>query len=85
MEVMDSVKAHDGVLVKSYLHIALGYCAVGDTIKEKFGNVIGKVILQNCEQKVVSDGELFYYAPVFSDLKIGTCLVFTWKSDNEKT
>ena len=84
MEVVDSVKAQDGATVKSYLHLASGYCVVGDTIKDKSGNVIGKVILQNCEQKVVSDGELCYYAPEFSDMKTGTCLVFTWKADNNK-
>ena len=84
MEVVDSVKAQEGVSVKSLLHIAPGYCVEGDTIKEKSGNVIGKVILQNCEQKIVSDGELCYYAPEFSDLKIGTCLVFSWKADKDK-
>lgn len=84
MEVVDSVNAQDGVLVKSYLHIAQGYIVEGETIKEKSGNVIGKVTLQNCEQKIFSDGDLCYYAPDFSDLKIGTCLVFTWKADNDK-
>lgn len=84
MEVVDSVNAQDGVLVKSYLHIAPGYIVEGETIKEESGNVIGKVTLQNCEQKIFSDGDLCYYAPDFSDLKIGACLVFTWKADNDK-
>lgn len=84
LEVVDAIKAQDNVPVRSFLHIAPGYVVEGDTIKERSGSVIGKVILQNCEQKVVSDGELCYYAPEFSDLKIGTCLVFSWKADNNK-
>lgn len=84
MEVVDSVKAQEGVPVKSYLHLAPGYIVAGDTIIDKSGNVIGKVTLQNCEQKIVSDGDLCYYALEFSDLKIGTCLVFTWKADKDK-
>ncbi len=84
MEVVDTVKAQDGVSVKSYLHLAPGYNVTGDTIKDKSGNVIGKVSLQNCEQTIVSDGDLCYYAPEFSDMKIGGCMVFTWKADNDK-
>ena len=84
LEVTDSINAQDGIQVKSYLHIALGYAVAGDKIKDKAGNIIGKVTLQNCDQKIVCDGELCYYAPEFSDLKIGTCLVFTWKADNDK-
>lgn len=84
LEVMDTIKAQENVPVKSYLHIALGFVVEGNTIKDNTGKVIGKVILQNCEQKVVSDKELCYYAPEFSDLKIGSCLVFMWKADNEE-
>lgn len=84
LEVVDTIKAQEGEPVKSYLHLAPDYVVEGDTIKDKVGNVIGKVILRNCEQRVVSDGELCYYAPEFSDLKIGTCLVFMWKADNDK-
>lgn len=84
MEVVDSVKAQEGVPVKSFLHMAPGFIVEGDAIKEKSGNVIGRVSVLNCEQKIVSDGELCYYAPEFSDLKIGTCLVFSWKADNNK-
>lgn len=84
LEVTDSINAQDGIQVKSYLHIAPGYAVAGDKIKDKAGNIIGKVTLQNCDQKIVCDGELCYYAPEFSDLKIGTCLVFTWKADNDK-
>ena len=84
LEVTDSINAQDGIQVKSYLHIASGYAVAGDKIKDKAGNIIGKVILQNCDQKMVCDGELCYYAPEFSDMKIGTCLVFTWKADNDK-
>lgn len=84
LEVKDTINAQDGTPVKSYLHIAPGYSVAGDKIKDKAGNIIGKVILQNCDQKMVCDGELCYYAPEFSDMKIGTCLVFTWKADNDK-
>lgn len=84
LEVADSINAQDGIQVKSYLHIASGYAVAGDKIKDKAGNIIGKVTLQNCDQKIVCDGELCYYAPEFSDLIIGTCLVFTWKADNDK-
>ena len=84
LEVTDSINAQDGIQVKSYLHIAPGYAVAGDKIKDKAGNIIGKVTLQNCDQKIVCDGELCYYAPEFSDIKIGNCLVFTWKADNDK-
>lgn len=84
LEVTDSINAQDGSSVKSFLHIAPEYTVAGDKIKDKAGNIIGKVILQNCDQKMVCDGELCYYAPEFSDMKIGTCLVFTWKADNDK-
>jgi len=84
LEVKDTINAQDGTPVKSYLHIAPGYSVAGDKIKDKAGNIIGKVILQNCDQKMVCDGELCYYAPEFSDMKIGSCLVFTWKADNDK-
>lgn len=84
LEVTDTIKAQDGSSVKSFLHIAPEYTVAGDKIKDKAGNIIGKVTFQNCDQKIVCDGELCYYAPEFSDLKIGTCLVFTWKADNDK-
>lgn len=81
LEVTDTIKAQDGSSVKSFLHIAPEYTVAGDKIKDKAGNVIGYVILRNCEQMIVCDGELSYYAPEFSDMKIGTCIVFTWKAD----
>lgn len=84
LEVTDTINAQDGITVESYLHIASGYAVAGDKIKDKAGNIIGKVTLQNCDQKMVCDGELCYYAHEFSDMKIGTCLVFTWKADNDK-
>ena len=84
LEVTDRIKAQEGAPVRSLLHIAPGYIVEGDTIKEKSGILICKVILQKCDQKVVIDGDLCYYAPEFSDMKIGTCLVFTWKADNDK-
>ena len=82
--VTDTTKAQGNVPVRSFLHIARGFDVDGDTIKDNTGNVIGKVSLLNCEQKVVSDGDLCYYAPDFSEMKIGTCLIFTWKADNDK-
>lgn len=84
LEVMDIIKAQKDVPVRSLLHLAPGYIVEGDTIKDKVGNEIGKVTLRNCEQKVVGDGELCYYAPDFSEMTIGTCLIFTWKADNDK-
>lgn len=84
LEVKDAIKAQENVPVRSFLHLARGFVVEGDTIKYDTGNVIGKISLLNCEQRVVSDGDLCYYAPVFSELKIGTCLVFTWKADNDK-
>jgi hypothetical protein len=84
LEVTDIIKASENVPVRSYLHLSHGFVVEGDTIKDNTGNEIGKVILQNCEQKVVSDGELCHYAPDFSEMKIGTCLIFTWKADNDK-
>lgn len=82
--VTDTTKAQGNVPVRSFLHITRGFDVDGDTIKDNTGNVIGKVSLLNCEQKVVSDGDLCYYAPDFSEMNIGTCLVFSWKADNEK-
>ena len=82
--VTDTIKAQGNVPVRSFLHISRGFDVDGDTIKDNTGNVIGKVSLLNCEQKVVSDGDLCYYAPDFSEMKIGTCLIFTWKADNDK-
>lgn len=84
LEVADTIKAQEGVPVKSYLHMAPGYVIEGDKIKDKAGSVIGKVNHQNCEQKIVNNGELCHYAPGFSEMKIGTCLIFTWKADNDK-
>jgi hypothetical protein len=84
LEVTDTIKAKENVPVRSFLHLARGFVVEGDTIKDNTGNVIGRVTLQNCEQIVMRDGELCYYSPDFSELKIGTCLVFTWKADNDK-
>lgn len=82
--VTDTIKAPENVPVRSFLHLAHGFVVEGDTIKDNTGNVIGKVYLQNCEQKNVRDGELCYYSPGFGDMKIGTCLIFSWKADNDK-
>jgi hypothetical protein len=84
LEVTDTIKAKENVPVRSFLHLARGFVVEGDTIKDNTGNVIGRVTLQNCEQIVMRDGELCYYSPDFGELKIGTCLVFTWKADNDK-
>lgn len=84
MEVMDTVKAKMGVAVKSYLHIASGYLVEGDVIKNNAGNAVCRVIPRDCEQEIVYDGELCYYAPKFSIMEKGSCLVFSWSADNNK-
>lgn len=84
MEVVDSVKAQEGVPVKSFLHIAPGYSVVGNVIKKKEGHDVCKILATGCEMKVAQSYEFKYYAPEFSDLETGCCLVFSWKTDNEK-
>ena len=84
MAVVDSVKSQEGLPVKSYLHIAPGYTVVGDVIKDKDGRHVCKILATGCEMEVVHSYELKYYAPEFSDLEIGSCVVFSWESDNEK-
>lgn len=84
MEVMDSVKAQEDVPVKSYLHIAPGYFIVGNVIKEKGGCVVCKILTTGCEMEESHSRELKYYAPEFSDLEMGSCLVFSWKADSDE-
>ena len=84
MKVVDTVEATDGVEVKSFLHIAPGFVVEGGIIKEKDGSPVCKVQADNCDMNVVKDGDLCYYSAEFSDLKIGSCLVFSWKADDKK-
>lgn len=81
--VEDSVKARIGAGVKSYLHIASGYTVEKNEVKDKFGNVVCKVEANNCKMDKATEYELSYYAPEFSDLKTGGCLVFSWKVDDQ--
>jgi len=84
MEVTDSVKAAKDVPVKSYLHIAPGYEIENGEIKDALGKTVCKVTAVNCEMEKAVGYELNYYAPEYSDLKMGSCLVFSWKADNNK-
>ena len=82
--VCDTVSAAEGVEVKSYLHIAPEYVIEGDVVKNKYGEAICRILSLNCDVLPAKDGDLCYYAPNFSDLKIGSCLVFSWKADSGK-
>ena len=84
MEVMDLVKTDEGVPVKSYLHIAQGYKIEKGEIKDISGKTVCKVTAVDCVMEKAVRYELNYYAPEFSDLKTGSCLVFSWKADNDK-
>lgn len=84
MKVVDTVKATDGVEVKSYLHIAPGFVVEGGFVKEKDGSPVCKVQADDCDMKLVMDGESCYYSADFSDLKVGSCLVFSWKADDKE-
>lgn len=84
MEVVDSVKSQDGLPVKSYLHVAPGYTVVDNVIKKIGGADVCKILAVESEMEVVHSYELKYYSPAFSDLEIGSCIVFSWKTDNEK-
>ena len=70
--------------VKSYLHIAPGYKVEKNEIKDIYGNLVCKVEAHNCEMDKATEYDLCYYASEFSDLKTGSCLVFTWNVDNDK-
>lgn len=84
LTVEDSVNARIGARVKSYLHIAPGYKVEKNEIKDILGNMVCKVEAHNCEMDKATEYELCYYASEFSDLKTGSCLVFTWNVDNDK-
>lgn len=84
LTVEDSVNARIGARVKSYLHIAPGYKVDRDEIKDIYGNMVCKVEALNCEMDKATEYELNYYAPEFSDLKTGSCLVFAWNADDDK-
>lgn len=82
--VEDKVNARIGVGVKSYLHIGLGYVVERNEIKDIYGNVVCRVEVQNCKMVKVTGHELCYYAPEFSDMQIGSCLVFSWEADDQQ-
>ena len=84
MEVRDSVKAAEGVPVKSYLHIAPDFTYEGGVIKEKYGAAVCRIQPVNSQMDIAKSHESGYYAPEFSDLKVGSCLVFTWSADDEE-
>ena len=84
LTVEDTVNARIGAGVKSYLHIAPGYKVEKNEIKDKSGNVVCRVVTHNCEMDNATEYDLCYYAPEFSDLQKGSCLVFTWNADNDK-
>lgn len=84
MEVMDTTKAKAGVSVNSYLHIAPGYKMEEGVIKDRFNNAVCVVKPVGCKIEKAQGCELNYYTPEFGDLKVGGCLVFSWKADDEK-
>ena len=84
LEVKDSVKAVSGAPVKSYLHIAPGFTYDNGVIKQKFGEIVCKVLPVNSQVDIAKSYELAYYAPEFSDLKVGSCLVFSWNADDKE-
>lgn len=84
LTVEDSVNARIGARVKSFLHIAPSYKVEKNEIKDNYGNLVCKVEAHNCEMDKATEYELCYYASEFSDLKTGSCLVFTWNVDNDK-
>ena len=84
LTVEDSVDARIGARVTSYLHIAPDYKVDKNEIKDKYGNVVCKVEAHNCEMDKATEYELCYYASEFSDLQIGSCLVFSWEADNRQ-
>lgn len=83
VEVMDTTKAKAGVSVKSYLHIAPGYKIEEGVIKDRINNVVCVVKPVGCKMEKAQGYELNYYTPEFGDLKVGGCLVFSWKADDE--
>lgn len=82
LNVIDTVNAEKGAIVKSFLHITPGFIVVGDDIKDIYGNNICKVEAQNCKMVIVTDYDLNHYSPEFGDLQTGSCLVFSWEADN---
>lgn len=83
LTVEDTVKARMGASVKSYLHISPEYRVEADIIKDKASHDLCRVYPLNSEMEIKTTLEPCYYAPGFSDMKMGTCLIFTWKSDED--
>lgn len=84
VEVIDTTKAKAGVSVKSYLHIAPGYKIEEGVIKDRFNHAVCVVKPVGCKMEKAQGYELNLYTPEFGELKVGSCLVFSWKADNEK-
>lgn len=84
MEVKDSVKAASGAPVKGYLHIAPGFTYENGVIKQKFGEIVCKVQSVDSWMNIATSYELAYYASEFGDLKVGSCLVFSWDADDKE-
>lgn len=84
LEVKDSIVAQEKVPIKSYLHISPEYRVEGKFIKDKSNHNLCKVTPVNSEMEIKTAFESCYYAPEFSDMKIGSCLIFTWNADNDK-
>lgn len=84
LNVTDTIKAKEGVPVKSYLHIAPGYKIDSDFIIKKDGMVLCKIIPERCCFEIVTNKELDFYAPNFGKMEKSCCLVFSWKADNKK-
>lgn len=83
LSVEDSTIANEGTTVKSYLHIAPGYKVEGSTIQDSSGNDVCRFNPINASLELIKTFELCYYAAEFSDLKLGQCLVFSWKADKD--
>ena len=82
LTVKDRVKTAAGTEIKSYLHIAPDYNYYNGIITNKTtGEAICNVVPLYSTVASATAYELKYYAPEFGDLKIGSCLVFTWQAD----
>ncbi len=84
LRIEDATIAKKGVSVKSYLHIAPGFKVIDSTIQDITGRIMCRVNPINADIELIKTFELCYYAVEFSDLKLGQCLVFSWKADNEQ-
>lgn len=67
---------------KSYLHLAPGYEFSNKQIT-KDGKPVCSVDAVKCSVEYITEGELCDYAPGFGILEKGSCLVFSWNTDND--